>query len=1005
MRSRKFQLLCIVFLCLAGLISGGVLYARYKFISWKESFQRDIGEKINGYFHTGRVYPLGLQTIGINDVKVRFSQSGITGEVSIPYLSLQINWLNLIYGYVSLDRIHIENSKAKITIENPELLKSQDKTITSPAFLNKISFRVTGENNTIYISGLAPGHDFELSNFSFDCYKLSDAEELTAKLRGFFSYLPEIPEPTPIRADLRYRGVEDFDLRFSGGRLLVAKIAKIINTSQIVEESGSIEPSLRINAYPGRTLIISLDILFENIKVKSENFPISPQSGELVALAELKLREKRLRITTAEVNAGEFNGALSGFVYFSEGRPELDLSLEVRKIPLIDIIQNISKAEVEKYGELVLKFDQLNNFRLGIKGPLTKPELEALADVTNGIVEFTPKLPNLPLFKGRLDLVKIGWATQEKLPQGALVLKEGEIKYLPLNIAFTNVSATCSLNDSIFNIESLSGSYLNSPITLSGYYNIVDRKGEFSITGTINELEKLPFIKEEDDVKLAGSASFKSNVILTQDKITANVNCELTSADVAYEWWFRKNRGIGAVIPKLNVELVPAKSLVIEGDALLESTPLKARFEYIYAGKKFHLKKVNFTTDALDINTASKCLRIPYTGQGGIGTNGYFIWEKKGTGKYGVTMRIGVDIDWASFLARDTNIPLEARGISVQAFVDDRDPNNRTRSFTINAKEAVIPPIGVKWLLPFRSKEEVEEELRRKKEPPPPPEYWTFMLSADKIKMSPWEGTEFNGIAYDKPNVSGLERFFAKVGEGTIEGSYSVSSPENISNLTAKWDGIPVTYLIKHLELPEIMEGISTGHISYTLDLDDPSTLNGSGEFKVFNGNVKTELLLSRFAPDVSTTGFPANLPFNEFSAIVNLNKDLVITPTVQFKSEGLQLTGSGKFVIDGDLDYDLSLTLSPQLASQIAVIRDSFNVRGHQIIQSPIQLGFKLQGPSFRPRGEVKGLPPIGVTLVSGAAEITSEAIRVIDIPRKILVDLLRLGGGIVGSAGVTPK
>ncbi|MCX8065407.1 MAG: AsmA-like C-terminal region-containing protein [Candidatus Hydrogenedentes bacterium] len=876
---------------------------------------------------------------------------------------------------------------------------------TSNSFLSNVSFRITGENNTTTISGLAPEHDIELNSLSFDCYKLPDAEELTLKLKGALSYLPDIPEPTPIKVDLRYRSTEDFDLRFSGGKLFVAKLAKFVNISQVAEETGSIEPSLRLNAYPGKTLILSLDLLFDGIRVKSKNFPVSAQSGELVALAELKLPEKRLRITTAEVNAGEFSGALSGFVYFSGEKPELDLSLEVRKIPLIEILQTISKTELEKYGDLVLKFDQLNNFRIGIKGPITKPQVEALADVTNGLVEFAPKLANLPTFKGKLDLVKIGWTTSESLPQGALVLKEGEFKYPPLNIDIYNILATSSLNESIFTIENLTGSYKNSPITLSGYYDITNKKGEFNLTGTLNELEKLPFIKETDDVKLAGSAGFKANIVVSQEKITGNINCELTSADVAYEWWFKKRPGIGAVIPKLNVEIIPGKSLILEGSALLESTPLFAHFEYIYVGKKFTLKKVNITTDALDINTASKCLRIPYTGQGGLGTNGYFIWEKRGTGKYGVTMRIGVDIDWATFLARDTEIPLEAKGISVQAFVDDRDPNNRTRSFTIKAKDAVIPPLGVKWLIPLRSKEEAEEERRKKNEPPPPPEYWTFLLNADKIKMTPWEGVEFSGIAYNRPTVSGLEKFQAKVGDGTIEGNYSVSSPENISNLTAKWDGIPVTYLIRHLELPEIMEGTCTGSISYELDLDDPNTLKGSGEFKVINGSVKTDLLLSRFAPDVPTSGFPSHLPFNEFSAIVNLDKDLVKTPNVQFYSEGLQITGSGKFVIDGDLDYDLSLTLSPQLASQITVIRDSFNVRGHQIIQSPIQLGFRLQGPSFKPRGEVKGLPPIGVTLVSGAAEITSEAIRVIDIPRKILIDLLRLGGGIVGSAGVTPR
>jgi len=53
---------------------------------------------------------------------------------------------------------------------------------------------------------------------------------------------------------------------------------------------------------------------------------------------------------------------------------------------------------------------------------------------------------------------------------------------------------------------------------------------------------------------------------------------------------------------------------------------------------------------------------------------------------------------------------------------------------------------------------------------------------------------------------------------------------------------------------------------------------------------------------------------------------------------------------------------------------------------------------PAFNPKGEVSGMPPLGITLVSSALEATSDAIRVIDIPRKILADLFRIGGGLVG-------
>jgi hypothetical protein len=56
------------------------------------------------------------------------------------------------------------------------------------------------------------------------------------------------------------------------------------------------------------------------------------------------------------------------------------------------------------------------------------------------------------------------------------------------------------------------------------------------------------------------------------------------------------------------------------------------------------------------------------------------------------------------------------------------------------------------------------------------------------------------------------------------------------------------------------------------------------------------------------------------------------------------------------------------------------------------------VQGPLFNPQGELTEAPGLGVTLVSSALELTNDAMRVIDIPRKVLLDLLRIGGGIVG-------
>jgi hypothetical protein len=63
------------------------------------------------------------------------------------------------------------------------------------------------------------------------------------------------------------------------------------------------------------------------------------------------------------------------------------------------------------------------------------------------------------------------------------------------------------------------------------------------------------------------------------------------------------------------------------------------------------------------------------------------------------------------------------------------------------------------------------------------------------------------------------------------------------------------------------------------------------------------------------------------------------------------------------------------------------------------IELPFHVTGPTGAPVGAVTDAPPMRVTLVTGALEVTREAFNVLDAPRKILVDLLKTAGGLVGA------
>jgi hypothetical protein len=198
-----------------------------------------------------------------------------------------------------------------------------------------------------------------------------------------------------------------------------------------------------------------------------------------------------------------------------------------------------------------------------------------------------------------------------------------------------------------------------------------------------------------------------------------------------------------------------------------------------------------------------------------------------------------------------------------------------------------------------------------------------------------------------------------------------------------------------------MLTGICTGDVNYTMDQDDPATLNGTGNFEVMNGKFSADFLVAQLqgSLDGSIGALPPSLAFNRLASDVRMEGDKLTSNALVLESEGLTIDGSGYYIVNGDMDYDIQVALTPETAARIPALQAYFNLEGHRLTQSEIALGFHLSGPSFRPRSAVAGLPPVGVTLVSGAFEMTSDALSIVDLPRQLLVDLFKIGGGIVGA------
>ena len=89
------------------------------------------------------------------------------------------------------------------------------------------------------------------------------------------------------------------------------------------------------------------------------------------------------------------------------------------------------------------------------------------------------------------------------------------------------------------------------------------------------------------------------------------------------------------------------------------------------------------------------------------------------------------------------------------------------------------------------------------------------------------------------------------------------------------------------------------------------------------------------------------------------------------------------------------------ETAKGIPALRTYFNLEGLKRSQTNLEIAFHIFGPGFNPKMELDGMPSMGDTIVSGADEVTSDVMKVVDLPRQILLDLFKIGGGIVGAGG----
>lgn len=978
------------------IFAAGTLWAKYRVDAFQDEIHNLIEERSGAQLAFDDIQVAGPLSVRVNNVSLLLDQpEAPLVRVTVPSAYVTLNPVALFKGTMTIQEVSLDH--ARIVIERSiggrwlpdDMLAAHE----SFAFAADAPFRLSGENCQLELRNVVGETQLPFEGVHFDVARLAGQEEVTANCGG----LLRGDEEKRLRLNLRVISLEDFELRLESIRLAAEDVNALLPGQDDFVLTGTSQPNVRVWGYPGRTLMVAIQAPFEDLVIRDQPDFIRPASGELNVFANYNVDERRFMISTANADSDQISGDLSGEIVFANERPTFDLRLESTRLPATEMLNYALEGRFDDFGAFGIAIQEPYQAVITLTGASEEPSLEAHARADSGEISLLPSDVNQP--QGRLGLgeMKVAWDSNSRSLSGTLNVLGGNLRHEPSGMELKNISGAVLLEDGLLSASAVMAEFIGNQFVGNLSYDYTADKGSVSFTGVCGSIDRLPFADNIEHATFGGSATLDCQISKDGRRYTAKAAIDATQTEFAYEWWLHKVPGVSAS-GTLKAEYRPHEAILLEFDGNVASSPVHATSIIDHAhdeSEAWRMKTFAATADTMDVETMGRCLKIPYTVHGPPAKSVRVAvvrddrpevdWRLQASGQFDeVTLR---------YDESDTQQPMRCTELDVEVTLESGKED--VGAIRLTGAEGDMPPLRNDWLGVLRAPEHLRDVY------PPGNRYWTFVLAADRVSVPPWEGTNFTANAYSDRHVGGFNFFRGDIGDGSIRGTYHTVRADNTYTFTSQWEQIPSDYILEHLGTRPVFTGLMTGKVQYSMDQDDPSTLKGKGFFELdkgkFNSDFVLDMLQEETVGDIGS--LTQQLEFSTLRADVEFENDVVRTPSLSLVSKGLRANASGHFVRDGDMDYDVRVSVAPDIAARIPALNENLPIEGHRMSQQNIDLGFRVTGPTFRPRGQVAKLPPASVTLVSGALEVTSEALRVIDAPRRILVDLLKIGGGLVGA------
>lgn len=998
-RSVLKLILFILLLLTVVAIVGGILVLRKNLDYVRELALNAIRQRTDVDINFVELQNEGLRTLTLKGLQIRAPlPEGGKVLLDADTVDVHLSLWGIVQRQVNVGNLIIEQAYLRLEgIGAPKPISNESGTSPNKTPLSWLQglprINVRGEKCAADIHFRNKETPLLLRDLTFSLLSHPGAALILGEVQGKISYGSS---PLNILANGTFSQPMGFDVHIETSEFSPALLESFIRLPRGITGTAS----LILNAWgnPGKRIAATVDLNVKDFSYSA--LPISEAvSGTVSSFLHWQADKNRLDVLKCDVLSPLAEAQTSCCIDFNDDIPTLVLHTNITKIALDNILDQALPESIAKLGTLKTSFPQSLEINLSATGNLTAPKISSQIIIPSVQLSFQPHDKQLPEGNFEFSQGSFTWDNFSTLPLGAINISNGSVKSKTFGIEANTIMGTATVTPSGISLQPITAILSGKPFSGSLAYVHPEKKISFMLNGKLTELEKTPLHDVVKKLWLGGEVGFQVQGDYTiGGKLQATASAEVTRGMVAFEWWLRKPVGVGATIQLLEVTFVPQKSLEIKGQACIEDTHIRARL--LYNPYKGIWKNMSIRIDIpqLEINSAGKCIQIPYKAVGGQCRDGFYESIAMKENPDYSTATVGGFFNDISFYPENGASPLICRNAQVNVVLINTDDERRSAELSVHAEEAHVPPFSEQWLLPIGPTDPTYAEKY-----PDKPRPWLYKLSADSIQLPPWEGRNFRGEVYSTDNETGFHFFGADVGEGNLEGTYKHEKEDNLMQLKATWNSIPARYIIRYLELPELLEGTISGEVDHVVDQDDPrTTMRSVGKFSIVKGHFLGDALRDTFRhafSDSLAALHPAALQFDSISSDVRIEGDHIYTDNLIIKSAGMRIKGNGKWIMDGDLDYRIDVAITPDLAEQLPLLRDNFNIQGFRMTKRDIELGFHLKGPTFKPTGQLTGLPPISITLVSGAAEMTGEAMRLLDTPRQLFLSIFRIGGGILGA------